>query len=402
MATYTDPTLNGVTTNIARDVAPDITILTREYPAMTMAMAKRTRAISTVIEWHDTALRASFLTTASDETGTSGDTSLRVTGNHTASWVRVNMIFRPQGKDELIRVTAIGSYDSTTATTALTVERGFGYTSATELTVSKRLDLAATSALEGAAFAATITSNLANRTNRTHIYREGWSVTGSELAVMGVNGLNAPAYAEKEMLAMKTVARDFAKAIWLSSKQSSSPQGTASAVRTMDGYAGQVQAGSALGTNVHYLSLASADFDSTDATDNLQALCKIIVEYGGSPTHCFVNSGIWAQIVKDGAAVVTSTNGEVGVLYRTVEAFVGIGGRVQIIMDPSLPADCIAVTNMNDWEIKELRPFAVIEMAVVGDSRDYLLIGEYSLIVRNAARGGHVWGYAAVATAALP
>lgn len=400
MATYDSPTLDGVTSVHVRDVAPDISLLLLDHPLADELMARKTPCFAPRVEWHDNAMRPDFVLLDSTETATSGDTTILVNGDQT-SWMRANMVLRSRVTGEMYRVSAVGAYDSTTTSTSLTVERGFGYTSATEHTASataNRLDVVSVASLEGAAFAATILNSFVQRTNRTQIFREAWSVTGTELESVGVNGVTGVIYAEKEKLAMETVAQTLARSIYVGSQHASTPQGSATVARFMDGIAGQVAAGLALSTNAHYVDVSGADYNSTDAVDNLLAQITLVHDYGGKVTDIYCNSRIINQLTKDGATgqAVRQVNGA-DTLTRTVRTFMGPYGAVAIHADQACPQDMIFLIDKPKVKLRELRPFRVLQMGIAGDSRDYLLVGEYSLEVKDAFRGGHYVGYKAAA-----
>jgi hypothetical protein len=308
------------------------------------------------------------------------------------------MFIRSRTTGEIVHVTAIGAYDTTGNTTSLTVVRGYGYTSPTELAVSTVLDVVGTAALEGAAYAATISNSYVQRTNRTHIFSEGFEVTGTELAVLGVNGVTGPQYADKERLAMEEVAQSLARWAFVGGLPSATPQGSSGVARTFDGITGQVAAGLTLGTNAHYVDVSGADFNSTDAVDNLMTYINLVESEGGKVTHIFVNRRIATQLAKDGASGIATRNVDgADKLWRTIREVETFYGTAQVIYDAAAPIDGIFLLDLSKITLLELRPFTVIPMGLAGDSRRYMLVGEYTLRVKDAFRGGHFVGYKAAA-----
>jgi hypothetical protein len=362
-----------------------------------MLMSGKERCYSSRVEWHDNAMRPRYVTLGTGETGTSGDTTLLIVGPQ-ASWMRANMFLRSRTTGEIVHVTAIGAYDTTDNTTSLTVVRGYGYTSPTELAVSTVLDVVGTAALEGAAYAATISNSYVQRSNRTHIFWEGFEVTGTELAVLGVNGVTGPQYADKERLAMEEVAQSLARWAFVGGLPSATSQGSPGVARTFDGITGQVAAGLTLGTNAHYVDVSGADFNSTDAVDNLMTYINLVESEGGKVTHIFVNRRIATQLAKDGASGIATRNVDgADKLWRTIREVETFYGTAQVIYDAAAPIDGIFLLDLSKITLLELRPFTVIPMGLAGDSRRYMLVGEYTLRVKDAFRGGHFVGYKAAA-----
>lgn len=394
MAIYDSPTLDStVTSVIVRDVSADITLMTLKSPLLDMLMAGKERVYSGRVEWHDNAMRPKYVTLGSAETGTSGDTTLLITGNQTG-WMRANMFLRSRTTGEIVHVTTVGAYDTTGNTTSLTVTRGYTHTSPTELGVSTVLDVVGTAALEGATFAATISNSYAKRTNFTHIFSEGITVTGTELATMGVNGILGTQYADKERLAMEEVRQSLARWIYVGGVPASTAQGSATVARTFDGIDGQIAAGLTLGTNAHRVDISGADFNSTDAVDNLMTYISLVEEYGGKVTHIFVNRRVAAQLTKDGGSGIATRNVDgADKLWRVIKEVETFYGTAQVVYDPAAPIDGLYLLDLSKITLLELRPFTIVPMGVTGDARSYLLVGEYSLRVKDAFRGGHFAGY---------
>jgi hypothetical protein len=84
-------------------------------------------------------------------------------------------------------------------------------------------------------------------------------------------------------------------------------------------------------------------------------------------------------------------------LWRTIREVETFYGTAQVIYDAAAPIDGIFLLDMSKITLLELRPFTVIPMGLAGDSRRYMLVGEYTLRVKDAFRGGHFVGYKAAA-----
>lgn len=378
--------------SIKRSVMPQAGLMAYQIsPFLSTLMSKPMIPMtSTKIEVHDYELRRRTWTTATGGQDATSDSTITLSSTTQAAEVRVRDILRVRGTQEKLLVTAVSSNN-------LTVTRGYGGTTKATIPSGATLEHAGNAALEGADWADTGGHTPNVSFNYSHIIKHGYKVSGTMSAletVSSLNGMTNQLDIEGEM-ALRTAVEDLARAVLNSVAPGSTTQGSGTVARTMNGLIEIIREGDAANEGAIYSDISSADFNSTDAIDNLDSLLKQLYDIGARTNTIAVNSRVKAQLSKR----LHGNNGERDANLRSVTQNVveyeSSFGVYRIMLESKMPEDGILIFNPDDINLAVLRPFEDEPIAKGGDHTRRQIVGEFSLYARSGRTGQALYGYGA-------
>jgi hypothetical protein len=153
-----------------------------------------------------------------------------------------------------------------------------------------------------------------------------------------------------------------------------------------------VAATSSAGTTPSYASAAVAG--QTDGTTAASSITYTDVESaaelawldGGEPDTILCSNG--QKKVVDAFTSRATRTADIGAtdkltIQGTVNVLVTSFGTFKVVMSRYIPRNCLVILQMDKWAMGQLRPTKVTEPAQLGDGRNKMIIGEYTLIARN-------------------
>jgi hypothetical protein len=380
--------------SIKRELFPTATVIANQnYPLLGAIMSSMGEAVnSTKIEWQDYQLRARTVVTGAGQLDTSADTTIRLSAD-ASTVVYVGDILMVDGTQELMQVTAVSSTD-------LTVVRGFGGTANTTIPSGTTLYIVTDGWLEGADYSDRGNFTPSQRFNYSEIFRSDFQISGTMEGITLATGLDGQFNQTGIDLTMhlRKIVDRMAGALVYGAAPASTPQGSASVRRYMNGIVEMIREGSAAGDGAIYADISSADFNqSTNAYKNFVNLMEDLWEAGSTANTIVVNSRIKKQL---------STNMENGresfertVISRNVEQIDTDFGSFQLMLDNSIRKDGMLALNLGEVSMHPVagRDLSIEALGKTGDSQKWMIKGEYTLKVTNAATGGQAYWYGAAA-----
>lgn len=371
---------------LVEDVSDIIGIVSPfETPLLDHLGDARRPATSTVHEWiedellpnADTVANQAFTPTALT------DTTIDV---EDGSRFRVGDLVRPGEGPEVMLVTGI-------ATDTLTVVRSYGNTDAVLLAEGMALTILGNAALEGADAPDARFTNRVRKANYTQIFTSAVEVSGSMQAVRAHGIADELDYQKQER--MHELLRDLENCIINGVAPSSSPQGSSSVRRSMNGLIQGVE------TNQFEPGVGPIPGGSGAGSDGLteevlNAALREVWEQSSGPIDTIVCGGLQKRRIN---AFLTSSRryGPSDDRYRDlVSVYESDFGVCRVVVSRWMPADSLLLLDSSRIEVMPLegRSFHYKPLASTGDAAMGQVIGEYTLEVRNENAHGVLSGLA--------
>lgn len=352
----------GTFPTIAEDVSDIVSMISPyETPLLSQLGDAELPARNVLHEWLEDELAPNTLVTSNNISETATTVTI---ANSLANYIMVGAILRyASGTDEeYIRVTGINGND-------ITISRGFASTTAVSITTGSSLSVISDAAQEGADVTEDITRPRTRLTNYTQIFKKDVIVSGT----MGAMNLLGGIADEKDyQIQQRTreALRDLEKAVILS-KTSGNTIGSSTAVRTMNGLLAQIT------TN-------SSSVGAINST-NLNAIAKLAWDEGGSDIDLIV----CGQTVKESIDALNTSRIRVGNeedKFREVTTiYEGTYGQQAVVLSRWMPANVGVMIAKARVKVVPLsgRSFTYQSVAKTGDSEKGMVLGEYTLELRN-------------------
>lgn len=185
------------------DVSDKLWLVDADYAALAFFVRKLNKQVTTDPEfrWFEKTSPSRFDAINYSTGYTSGDTSIVVDDG---TKFRAGMVIQDITTSEQMRVTAVSS-------NTLTVSRGWGTTSATDIADNEAIVILGNANAEGASVPTALTSQPVKKYNYTQIFREPLDVTGTENATELYAGVNDLVSLRREhlQLHLKDIERAF-------------------------------------------------------------------------------------------------------------------------------------------------------------------------------------------------
>lgn len=358
----------------AEDLAPSVSLLAQTItPFLDLIGNPMRPATSTHIEWLEEGLNPN--SDAATAAFTTGAVTFTVDA---ATSFRAGDIVQPQGSDERMLVTSVASPE-------ITVTRGYGGSTKEAVGAGDVLEIIGNAFLEGADAPAARFQDKSRLSNYTQIFMETVLVSGTNESVAKAGG-----YASEHDLQVQRRLTELMllleRAVIRGIKASSTPQGSDSVKRTMQGISRFIEAASGSGAvNVDKSAAALTE-------DALNDFLRQIWEQGGRPNAILVNSRQKRKI-SDFITSTTQYRGDETRLSRVVSMYESDFGLLPIVLTPHVNYDSLLAVDTTRIEVQPLqgRSFHAKRLADTGDAKKTLVVGEYTCCLKNPAGHGRMY-----------
>jgi hypothetical protein len=302
-----------------------------------------------------------------------------------ASRFRVGDQVRPEGAREVLLVTGVSG-------STLTVTRRYGNTPASALSNGQRLNILGNAAIEGDDRPATQFTNRSRRRNYTQIFTAGVEVSGSLRAARTVGLADEVAFQKQERT--RELLRDLENCVINGVSAPTNPQGTSSTRRTMNGIIpllstnqfvpgqGATPAGSGTGNGL------------TETVFN--ACLRQVWEQSSGRIDTVVLGGFQKRRVNEFAALARLFGPEDTRFQSRVSVYESDFGVCRMVLSRYVPADTILFLDSSRLQVMPLggRSFHYKPLAATGDHEVGMVVGEYTLELKNENAHGVLRGLA--------
>ncbi len=367
---------------LAEDVSDIISIVSPyETPLLDHLGDAPREATSTYHEWLEDTLLPNK--DAIDQNGlddaTKDTTSVTVANGDR---FRVGDQVQAAGSKELMFVTAV-------STNTLTLQRGYGGTTADELADTDTLHILGNAALEGDEAPAARFTNRQRRGNWTQIFTSALRVSGSDLAVRKLAIADELDYQKQERL--RELLRDLENTVINGAAPAANPQGSSSVRRTMKGIIPSLE------TNLFAPGVSSFPSDASLTEAQLNLALRLVWENASSRIDTIVVNGAQKRRINN---FITASRGYASQddTYRDmVSLYESDFGVCRVLLSRNVPTDTILMLDSSRVDVLPLtgRSFHYKPLASTGDYEAGELIGEYSLEFRNELAHGMITGLTA-------
>jgi len=299
--------------------------------------------------------------TASAISSTAADTAIGIS-NGMANHLQVGAVLIGAGGSEYMQISAIVG-------NTITVNRAVAGTSANSSAASATLTVVSDAALEGADVSGDISRPRARKSNYTQILKKDLIVSGTMQAVTQLGGITDETDYQKQQR-MRESLRDLEKAVILG-KSLGNTLGSATAYRTMDGIITR------LTTNAQSVATLTESW--------LGNVLQAAWDNGGSDLDVLCVDANWKRII-DGfnTSRVRVVNEET--IYRNlVTTYESVFGVQRVVLSRWMPANSLLAVSSRRVHVVPLqgRSYQFIPVAATGDAVKGMIIGEYTVEVRN-------------------
>lgn len=359
---------------LMEDVADIVGIVSPfETPLLDHLGDAKRPAASTVHEWiedtllpnTDTVNQASFTPNAQDAT------SITVANG---SRFRVGDQLKPDGAREVLFVTGV-------AGNVLTVVRRYGSTPASNLSNGLRLSILGNAALEGDDRPASAFTSRVRKRNYTQIFTAGIEVSGSMRSARTLGIADEVDYQKQERL--RELMRDLENCVINGVAPGANQQGSASVRRTMNGIipslvtnsfvpgVGAIPAGGGGGTNL--------------SEQVLNTCLRQVWEQSTGRIDTIVVPGFQKRRINEFIQNARTYDSSTDRLHSRVSYYESDFGVCRILLSRWMPADSMLLLDSSRISVLPLagRSFGYKPLASTGDSEVGMVLGEYTLELKN-------------------
>jgi hypothetical protein len=378
-ATYT---AGSTLPEIVDDIADVVSILSpQETPLLDALGDPLYAATSTRHEWLEDELLPNTDTINQPAISDSGldTTELTVTNGDR---FRPGDLVQAATSPEILLVAAV-------ALNVITLVRGYGGTSKTELTHNSVLNILGNAALEGAEAGNPRFTLRSRRSNYTQIFSAAVQVSGTEAAVRQIHVDDEMNYQMTNRL--RELLRDLENTAINGVAAQTNPEGTATARRTLRGIIAN------LSTNV--LAPGNGHIPAGDelSEEHLNAALRTIWEVSGNKPDLLLCGG--AQKRRINGLIQTSQRSTPGgeAFKNLVSTYESDFGVCRVALSRYVPADCLLFLDTSKIAVVPLagRSFHFKRLATTGDYQSGEVLGEYTLELRCEKGHGILRGLSA-------
>lgn len=362
----------GVLDEIAEDVSDMISMISPFETPVLNRLAQAPRPASHVLhEWLEDDLAPNTITssTAASTSGTAF--AVHKAGNPVAFRYQPGTILKNNATGEYLQVTAVSG-------NTLTITRAFAGTTAAVLGAGDEIFVISDAALEGADVSTDTSNARSRKSNYCQIFKKDIIISGTMRAVKTL-GNAGDEYNYQLQKRMKEGLRDLEKAV-IHGKLSGNTIGSVSNYRTLKGIWDFLATNS---TSVATLSTTVLD----DVIGNAWGA-------GGTP-NLIVADATWKRII-DGfnSNRAALANSEMDQYQNMVTRYESTYGAFDVILGRWMPNKSIMVIDTNNIHVVPLqgRSFQHTFVAPTGDATKGMLLGEYTLEVKNEAGMAKAYG----------
>ena len=344
-------------------------------------------ATSTVHEWLEDQLPPNSDTIDAGHTFTDADVDTDFPTDNLDRF-RIGDQVQADGSREVMIVVGIA-----TSAGDLQVQRGYGGTTAEDLTPGQVLRILGNAAVEGDDSPAARFTNRSRVTNYTQIFTAAVEVSGTEAAVSQIGVADELDYQKTERL--RELVRDLENSVINGVARTTAPEGSGGVRRTMNGIIGYVN------TNVFTPGaggIPAGDGAGSDELNEavLNAALRLVWDESSGNIDTIVVNGLQKRRINNfitSARQFTPRTDRFKDLLSVYESDFGV---CRVVLSRWVPADTVLLLDSSRIDVLPLagRSFHYKPLASTGDRDVGQLIGEYALELRNENAHGLVRGLA--------
>lgn len=370
---------------LVEDVGDIISIISPyETPLLDHIGDSKRSALSTVHEWVEDSLlpnadavnQTTFTPNASDATA--------ITVNN-GSRFRVGDQVRPDGSREIMFVTGVTG-------NLLTVVRRYGSTPTSALANAQRLLILGNAALEGDDRPATQFTNRVRRRNYTQIFTASVEVSGSMRASRQHGVADEVDFQKQER--MRDLLRDLENCVLNGVSAAANPQGAPTVRRTMNGLVPQISTNSFV---VGQGSIPAGGVGGTVLNEAvINATLRQIWEQSAGTIDTIVCGGAQKRRFNEFAQFNRFLDADDTKVVSRISSYESDYGVQRILLSRWMPSDSVLFLDSSRLQVMPLsgRSFQYKPLAAGGDSEVGMVLGEYTLEMRNENAHGLLRGLA--------
>lgn len=355
---------SGIFEGIAEDVSDIISMISPTETKLLDALGDPAYPAANVLhEWLEEELTPDTITTSGTMINSTNELSIAVHANGTAvgNFITVGALLKHNTTGEYMQVTASSG-------NTITVSRAFGGTTIATVAAGTTLTLISPVALEGADVDNDVSRPRSRVTNYCQMLKKDIIISGTVQAVSNIG-------VEDEMQHQiqnrsRELLRDLEKVVILG-KLSTNTLGSSSAYRTMKGLWDFVSTNS---TSVATLTATVLD----DIVENAWG-------YGASDLDLIVADASWKRLIDGFNTSRTQVENRDELFHERVSSFAGTFGEMPVIMSRYMPNKSVMVLSTQRIKVVPLkdRSFHYTPVSRTGDATKGMVVGEYTLEVRN-------------------
>lgn len=358
----------GVFNTIAEDVSDDISMISPYETPLLDALSQPARAAQNVLyEWMEEELGPNTMASSVAAGPAVTELSPHNNGVMTYPYLQKGMIFENEETGEQIQIAAVG-------VNSITVSRGFGGTVADTISAGDSLFLISDAALEGSDVSTDISVPRRRMNNYCQIFKKDIIVSGTMQSMDHLGGISDE-YEHQRAMRLREILRDLEKATIRGRLSGNTIGGAAVAnTRSMRGL------WQSLSTNV-----TSTGTLTPPVLDNI---IEKAWANGATDTDLIVVDSAWKRIIdgwNDTRIEVLQGSGQDMTYRRRVTLHEGTYGTHEVLLNRWMPKNSLMVISKGRVKVVPLngRSFQHVPVARTGDSQKGMVLGEYTLEVKN-------------------
>lgn len=348
--------------SIAEDVAPLVSIISpRETPLLDLLGDPPYAARNVLHEWLDDSLAPNTIVASSAVTSSTADEVIGIAGGR-ARLIQAGSILRsPHGEYMLVSVVSGNS---------ITVNRALGSTSANSFAAGQTIEVISNASLEGDDVTQDTSTDRNRRDNYLQLFKEDIIISNTQQAVSLLGGISDE-YAYQEMKKTTEAVRNLEKAV-IMGVSFGNTIGSSTARRTMKGLR------SLIATNVQSVG-------PTLTESWLGNTIKLAWDNGGTDCDILL-AGVNYKRIIDGM------NGARKLIANSDKRFSNVVSQIEttfglfnVVLSRWMPANELLVLASGRTNVLPLqgRSFRSVRVASQGDSVKGMVVGEYTVELRN-------------------
>lgn len=356
---------NGVFDGKAEDVSEIIGMISPyETPVLNLLGRPQNPCDNVLHEWLEESLNPNTIVSSSTLINSTNATALgvHVAGSGVGRFMQVGAIIKNVTTGEVMQITG-------TSANTITVDRAVGGTTIATLVAGQSILVIAPAALDGADVTTDISRPRVRRSNYCQIFKKDIIVSGTDQAVRNLGNI-ASEMDHQGMARLRESLRDLEKAV-IQGISLNNTIGSASATRTMRGL------WASLTTNA--TSLGSI------TPTALNSIVGQAWDAGASDLSLIIADANWkGEIDSWNTARQQVMNGDPRFINQ-VTAFTSTFGTLGVVLGRWMPQNSLMVIAPNRVSVVPLRgrSFALRNVAPTGDAEKAMVLGEYTLEVKN-------------------
>lgn len=354
---------SGVFEGIAEDVSDVISMISPyETPLLDALSQAADPATNVYHEWLEDALSPNTVIASTVANLTEQNIGIYISGHAGAgAFLQVGSVVKNKRTGEFLQITA-------TSPNTLTFSRGFAGTSAATIAAADELFIISEASLEGADVEVDTSRPRDRKSNYCQIFKKDIIISGTAQAVKNLGVRSEFDY--QLMKKGRESVRDLEKAV-IQGKLSGNTIGSANAYRTMRGIWDH------LTTNV-----TSTGTITPSVIDDVVQDCW---DQGGGDVDLIIVDSNWKRKIDQFSEARIQVDQVTETYKRRITFYEGSFGVQMVLLSRWMPANSMMVVSSGRIHVVPLtgRSYQFQEVARTGDARKGMLLGEYTLEVKN-------------------